>query len=326
MQRSDILEISRRIFSHLTVLFLLCQMVEAQEVIHVSGQQGCQLLEIRNVKEMQVEPGTLMADFGSLRLEIPFDSITFVDANHKGVRWGWWGDIDDDWSACYYCPDSTNVPDVKLSSSNGTCNTVIGYVRNSPNRNLLPRKVGGKWRYTIGTLTGRHRFRVSCYNPTCFEHYSIFEGEDYADYMDVDMSVMFEGKPSLTVAKVLDYWYLPSNTQEKPERPVFGDFDGWQYEVPLVDDSLTVVVGLTPGCQDDIVGDTLKLVFGNSFDAQRTYSEMETTNEADLKVFLYDNTIYIIEEFEATAIDEVMRWLVMFDMNLYKPLFLRDDE
>ena len=324
MKKSNMLgNLIRDFFASL--LWGLCLSVQAQEVICVQGRQGNLLLDIGNVREMRVEPGALTADFGSLNLCVPFDTLSFAGIEQEGLRMGWWGGIDDGESTCYYWPDSTNVPNVKMNSTVGCCDVVRSYIRNAPSHNPMPRRVGGKWRYTLGTLTGRRRVQVTCFRATCFEHYQIFEREDNPDYSEANMSVMFEGKPSRVVGNVLDYWYLPSGSHEMPESPVFGDFDGWRYELPLVDDSLTVVVRLIPGSADMVVGDSMQLVFRDANNAQRTYSEMGDIGDEEVSVSLYGNVVSVVEHFEATM-DEVRRWVVRFDLDLYKPLFLRKDE
>ena len=285
------------------------------------GQQGCQLFDIRNIEEMGVCHDTLSANVAALQLTVPFDSISFSDASVTGMCVGWWGDLAEGASSCYYWPDSVNVPNVKMTAEGGLSTSVLALVRHD--RSQEPRRVGRKWRYTTGTLTGRHRFRLSCFDASCYEHYSLCELDD--DRSLFDMSQMFVGKPSRVVSRSLNYLHLPSAVTTMPSEPVFGHFDGQHYELPLVDDSLTVLVDLSLNYDGTVMCDTMKLVFASDTMACEAFKQLELTGGDDISLFYYSDTIYIIEQFTAT-IDEVKRWLVRFDLDLYKPLFLRDDE
>ncbi|MBQ9637861.1 MAG: hypothetical protein IJV36_08230 [Prevotella sp.] len=297
----------------------------AQDTICVYGQQGHQLFDIRNIKEIGVQHDTLTANFGTLSLEVPFDSISFSNAPTGSTRVGWWGDIDEGMSACYYWPDSTNVPNVQLLSDSGQCVSVMAFMNDRIARRQQPRRVGTKWRYTMGTLTGRRRVHMSCFGPTCFEHYT-WNGEcSYEGCEAVDMSNMFAGQTSRTVCHVLDYWHRPTAVRTMPERPVLGRFDGYHYEQSLVDDSLHIVVDLSSDADGKVVSDTMKLVFCDDYIAQLAFADMTVTGDDGYSIALFGNTIIIVEYFEAT-LDEVQRWLVRFDLDLYKPLFLRNDE
>lgn len=294
----------------------------AQETISVYAREGCQLFDINNLTEMTVNHDTLLAELGTLWMEVPFDSIAFNDTLCEGMRTGWWGDVAEGLSCCYYWPDNANVPNVEMMADDGHCTSVMAFVRHD--RSQLPRKVGRKWRYTTGTLTGRHRFHLSCFDTACFEHYTLCELDDVDDRSLFDMSQMFLGKPSRVVSHSLNYWYLPAAVTTMPSEPVFGHFDGQHYELPLVDDSLTVLVDLSQNYDGTVWCDTTKLVFASDTTARKAFEQMEVTGD-DISLSYYRDTIYIIEHFTAT-IDEVKRWLVRFDLDLYKPLFLRDDE
>ena len=299
-----------------------CVLAQAQQAICVHGQQGCQLFDIQNIEEMGVCHDTLSANVAALQLTVPFDSISFSDASVTGMRVGWWGDLAEGSSSCYYWPDSTNVPNVEMTAEGGLSTSVMALVRHDRSQN--PRRVGRKWRYTTGTLTGRHRFRLSCFDASCYEHYTMCE-LDVDDRNLFDMSQMFMGKPSRVASLSMNYWHLPSAVTTMPSEPVFGHFDGQHYELPLVDDSLTVLVDLSLNYDGTVMCDTMKLVFASDTAAYEAFKQMEVTDGDDISLFYYSDTIYIIEQFTAT-IDEVKRWLVRFDLDLYKPLFLRDDE
>ena len=305
--------------------FAACVLAQAQQAICVHGQQGCQLFDINNLTEMTVNHDTLVAELGTLWLEVPFDSITFNDTIREGMRTGWWGDKVDGSSCCYYWPDSTNVPNVKMEADGGLCTFVREFVRQTSRQ--MPRRVGRKWRYTTGTLTGRHRMHLSCFDASCFEHYTMRQREADADtdHMEIDMSQMFMGRTSSTVGNALDYWHRPKATTAMPAEPVFGRFDGHHYELPLVDDSLTVCVDLLQDNDGMVVCDSMYLVFASEHTAREAYEQMEIEGDSTISTFFYGNCICIVEQFQAT-IDEVRQWIVRFDLDLYKPLFLREEE
>ena len=304
--------------------FAACVLAQAQQAICVHGQQGCQLFDIQNIEEMGVCHDTLSANVAALQLTVPFDSISFSDASMAGMRVGWWGDLAEGSSSCYYWPDSTNVPNVEMTAEGGLSTSVLALVRHD--RSQEPRRVGRKWRYTTSTLTGRHRFRLTCFDASCYEHYSLCEACDATEgFKPFDMSQMFVGKPSRVASLSMNYWHLPSAVTTMPSEPVFGHFDGQHYELPLVDDSLTVLIDLFQNYDGTVMCDTMKLVFASDTMACEAFKQLELTGGDDISLFYYSDTIYIIEQFTAT-IDEVKRWLVRFDLDLYKPLFLRDDE
>lgn len=297
----------------------------AQNVICVYGQQGLQLFDTNNIREIYVQHDTLTANFGTLSFEVPFDSISFSETPTDSKRIGWWGNIDEGTSACYYWPDSANVPSVELVSNGRQCVSVTAFTSNDELRSQQPRKVGTKWRYTMGTLTGRRRVHMSCFDATSFEHYTWNRECAYDGRKEADMSRIFAGLPSRTVSNVLDYWHRPEAITAMPESPILGRFDDYRYEQSLVDGSLNIVVNLSSNADGKVVSDTMKLVFNDEYVAQEAYAQMTVTGDDGFSISLFGNTICIAEYFEAT-LDEVRRWLVRFDLNLYKPLFLRNDE
>ena len=316
---------TRRRFSFLLLAVSTCLSVLAQEAIYVHGRQGCQVFDIRNIAEMRLQHDMLSANVGALCLEVPFDSISFADTPQSSMRVGWWGDKADGSSCCYYWPDSTNVPNVKMEADGGLCTFVREFVRQTSRQ--MPRRVGRKWRYTTGTLTGRHRMHLSCFDASCFEHYTMRQRDADADtdHMEIDMSQMFMGRTSSTVGNALDYWHRPKATTAMPAEPVFGRFDGHHYELPLVDDSLTVCVDLLQDNDGMVVCDSMYLDFASEHTAREAYEQMEIEGDSTISTFFYGNGICIVEQFQAT-IDEVRQWLVRFDLDLYKPLFLREEE
>lgn len=125
---------TRRRFSFLLLAVATCLSVLAQEAIYVHGRQGCQVFDIRNIAEMRLQHDMLSANVGALCLEVPFDSISFADTPQSSMRVGWWGDKVDGSSCCYYWPDSTNVPNVKMEADGGLCTFVRGFVRQTSRR------------------------------------------------------------------------------------------------------------------------------------------------------------------------------------------------
>ena len=69
----------------------------------------------------------------------------------------------------------------------------------------------------------------------------------------------------------------------------------------------------------------MTIVFPNHLLVEEEFELMDIETDGFTKYFISDNTIYIIEEFEAT-IDDVLRWLIRFDLDVCKPIYIREEE
>ena len=69
----------------------------------------------------------------------------------------------------------------------------------------------------------------------------------------------------------------------------------------------------------------MTIVFPNHLLVEEEFELMDIETDGFTKYFISDNTIYSIEEFEAT-IDDVLRWLIRFDLDVCKPIYIREEE
>ena len=69
----------------------------------------------------------------------------------------------------------------------------------------------------------------------------------------------------------------------------------------------------------------MRIVFPDHLLAEEEFELMDNEIDESTRYFITDNIIYIVEEFEAT-IDDVMRWLIRFDLDVCKPIYIREEE
>ena len=69
----------------------------------------------------------------------------------------------------------------------------------------------------------------------------------------------------------------------------------------------------------------MTIVFPTHLLAEEEFELMDNETDESTRFFISDNTIYIVEEFEAT-IDDVMRGLIRFDLDVCKPIYIREEE
>ena len=147
-----------------------------------------------------------------------------------------------------------------------------------------------------------------------------------ARYLRVTLHDMFEEKPIADVRQALNYWYCPSATRQLPAAPLFGTSEGDYYEQRLPNDSIHVrLVLFTYGDNPVMVGgDTLTITFADEETARLQFEQIGIENDDSIVCAHSGDTIYIAESFQAT-LDEVRQWLVRFDLELRKPLFIREE-
>ena len=121
-----------------------------------------------------------------------------------------------------------------------------------------------------------------------------------------------------------------------PKNPLFGTLERIDYgrgcefvhyDVPLygINDSIHCHIGLWMEANGIVRGDSMTIVFPNHLLAEEEFELMDNETDESTRFFISDNTIYIVEEFEAT-IDDVMRWLIRFDLDVCKPIYIREEE
>ncbi len=345
----------RKLFLCLLLLLCLHMSVQAQEVMFIHSGQQCVALDIQNIGEVVVNQDSLVADVSNYYYSALADSVTFgnfVIADSDSLRqdnWqavpmraGWWGGTDDHLQTCYYHPNADDMPDIQLTVDDNRCTMAECFFPESYMEDTLsfpaPRKVGTKWRYVKGTLTGRHKFHLACYDNQPFMGHDVVEEDvspgstadgpagSIARYLRVTLHDMFEGKTIADVRQALNYWYRPSATRQLPATPLFGTSEGDYYEQRMPNDSIRVrLVLFTYGDSPVMVGgDTLTITFADEETARLQFEQIGIENDDSIVCAHSGDTIYIAEFFQAT-LDEVRQWLVRFDLELRKPLFIREE-
>ena len=318
--------------------------VQAQEAMFIHSGQQCVALDIQNIGEVTINQDSLVADVSNYYYSAPADSITFgnfvtADSDFPQqnewesapMRAGWWGGTGDHLQT-----------DIQLTVDDNRCTMAECIFPESCMEDTLsfpaPRKVGTKWRYVKGTLTGRHKFHLACYDNQPFMGHDVVEEDvspgstadgpagSMARYLRVTLHDMFEGKPIANVRQALNYWYRPSAIRQLPAAPLFGTSEGDYYEQRLPNDSIHVrLVLFTYGDSPVMVGgDTLTITFADEETARLQFEQIGIENDDSISCARSGDTIYIAESFQAT-LDEVRQWLVRFDLELRKPLFIREE-
>ena len=124
-----------------------------------------------------------------------------------------------------------------------------------------------------------------------------------------------------------------------PKKPLFGTIERnsydrsafihsafIHYDVPLygIDDSIHCHIFFWND-NGMVRGDSMRIVFPDHLLAEEEFELMDTETDELTHYFISDNPIYIVEKFEAT-IDDVMRWLIRFDLDVCKPIYIREEE
>lgn len=319
--------------------FLLCLLAfgcavqsEAQEALYVYSQGECNAVDIHNVEVINVTGDVVDIAIGVSYCQADVDSITFRKPSTETGRIGWWGNLIEGHSACYYQSFSKDFPDMTFETSGGLCTAATLFL---PTDAFLPfsplRKVGRKWRYVKNTLSGRRKLQLHL-TPTSDIHYP--DDSTFAR-PDIDMTNWFRHCPTQEIRKAVNLWYHPEDTANIPTAPLFGTVEKSKngqaehvaYNVPLIDyaDSISFRIGFQADSTGIVKSDTLQIVFPDSLTAKQEYEMMDTRNDDHTQFVLQDNIISIVETFEAPIAD-VMRWLVRFDVDVCRPVYIREEE
>lgn len=321
----------------LITIFLLCFPLsglsihtEAQEALYVFGHGTCNAVDIQNVNEMRMTDELVDIAIGVNYRSTDIDSITFREPEVDYGRIGWWGSPADGPSACYYQSFRKDFPDMTFEAADSICTSVFYYLPDEESSFQSRRRVGRKWRYVKNTLSGRHKFQIH-QQHTDSDHTKMDEnGRIY-----LDLSNQFCNRPIIEARKAVNSWYHPQDTTIMPKAPLFGSLERndyersrfVHYEVPLygINDSIHCHIGFWTNENGIVRGDSMAIVFPNNLLAEEEFELMDAEDDEFTKIFISDNTIYIVEEFEAT-IDDVMRWLIRFDLDVCKPIYIREEE
>lgn len=313
--------------------------VQAQDVMYVHSAMGCQALEVRNVVNCSVFGSACwLCDDQRYNLS-DIDSITFERPRDKRVvRRGWWGDLTDGRFSCYYQSADEQLPDLAFLAADGVCETAACFLPADDGDGQVAearRRVGRKWRYVKNTLSGHRKFSLSIFDDLPYGGYDASivypDNRPGSGVWQIDLTPLFRHHATGDVRSAVSYWYRRDKAVPQPSLPVFGHMtDSRHYEVALTPEPNPVrcVVALEyayNGIDNYVESDSIYLVFRSEEEAQREFALMDTRNDEYASFFLNDNVICIREKADATY-EEAMRRLVRFDIDLCRPVFIREEE
>ena len=321
----------------LITIFLLCFplfglsiQTEAQETLYVYGKGSCNAVDAHNVDGIKITEEIVDIAIGVNYRCIDIDSITFCEPEIEYGRIGWWGSPADGPSACYYQSFRKDYPDMTFEATDSICTSAFYYLPDEEPLFQSLRRVGRKWRYVTNTLSGRRKFQILQQHADSNHTKMDDNGRIY-----LDQSKQFYDCPVLEARKAVNFWYHPQDTANIPEAPLFGILERndcnsseyIHYDVPLygIDNSIRCHIDFWADYEGIVRGDTMKIVFSSHLLAEEEFKNMDTEEDEFTRFFISDKTIYIVEDFEAT-IDDVMRWLTRFDLDVCKPIYIREEE
>ena len=321
----------------LITIFLLCIPLlglsintEAQEALYVFGHGTCTAVDIQNVNEIRMTEDVVDIAIGVNYRCIDVDSITFREPEVNYGSIGWWGSFASGPSACYYQSFNKDFPDMTFEAIDSIYTSAFYYLPDEVSSFQSRRRVGRKWRYVKNTLSGRRKFQI--HQQQADSDNSKMDGNGR---IFLDLSNQFCNRPIIEDRKAVNFWYHPQDTANMPKAPLFGALERNDYErsvfvhydVPLygIDDSIHCHIGFWANDNGIVRGDTMRIVFPDHLMAEEEFELMDSEEDEFTKIFISENYIYIVEEFEAT-IDDVMRWLIRFDLDVCKPIYIREEE
>lgn len=303
---------------------------EAQEALYIFRQGTCNAVDIQNVNEIRMTEELVDIAIGVNYRCTDIDSITFRKPQVDYGCIGWWGSSVDGPSGCYYQSFRKDYPDMTFEATDSICTSAFYYRPDEESLLQSRRRVGRKWRYVKNTLSGRRKFQIHQQHADSNHTKMDENGRIY-----LDLSNQFYHCPLLEARKAVNYWYHPQDTAIMPKATLFGslerndyDHSGFvHYEVPLygIDDNIHCYIGFWTNDDGIVRGDSMTIVFPDHLKAEEEFELMDTGADEFTRFFISGNSVYIVEEFEAT-IDDVMRWLIRFDLEVCKPIYIREEE
>ena len=303
---------------------------EAQEALYVFGHGTCTAVDIQNVNEIRMTEDVVDIAIGVSYRRIDVDSITFREPEVNYGRIGWWGSFASGPSACYYQSFNKDFPDMTFEAIDSICTSAFYYLPDEVSSFQSRRRVGRKWRYVKNTLSGRRKFQI--YQ----QHSDIDDTQmDGNGRIRLNLSNQFCNRPIMEARKAVNFWYHPQDTAIMPKKPLFGTLERnfydrselVNYDVPLygIDDNIHCHIDFWKDDDGIVRGDSMTIVFPNHLLAEEEFELMDNETDEFTHYFISDNTICIVEKFEAT-IDDVMRWLIRFDLDVCKPIYICEEE
>ena len=219
-----------------------------------------------------------------------------------------------------------------FETADSICTSAFYYLPDEESLLQSRRRVGRKWRYVKNTLSGRRKFQIHQIHQQEADNDHTKMDENGLIYLD--LTNQFCNRPIIEARKAVNMWYHPQDTASMPQKPLFGTIERINYErsefihydVPLygIDDSIHCHIFFWND-NGMVRGDSMRIVFPDHLLAEEEFELMDTEADESTHFFITDNTIFIVEEFEAT-IDDVMRWLIRFDLDVCKPIYIREEE
>ena len=131
------------------------------------------------------------------------------------------------------------------------------------------------------------------------------------------------------VQRAVNIWYRPDLTSQLPSSPIFGKCrDAFHFRVPLLlaEDSIYCTVSLAGSEDRGVSSDTIHFIFPTEQMAMEEFEQMDLHNDDSTFCQVHDRVIEIVENFPRIPFDEMKRRLTFFDLNMCRPIFIREDE
>lgn len=148
------------------------------------------------------------------------------------------------------------------------------------------------------TLSGKGPFRFTMADDSVSYKIDVND-KRYSPYLCADISRMLSQTKADDARCVLNYWYLLSACTTFLDESVFGKYEYGRYELNL--------------------SGTMRISYPNSGSAQNDYKMLSQAQSEGFFVNIYGREIIVVEIFKAVPKEEALLWLVIFDMDMYKP-------
>ena len=306
---------------------------QAQKTMFVHTQSGCLAHDASNILGMDVSNDTVSVGTDAIYLKNDVDSITFTQPRNAFRRMGWWGDLCTGNAACYHEQDTHDQPSIETWAADSLCQKAYYYENLPLAATRGPRRVGSKWRYVRGTLSGRHKLAYHFFDIDPYGGYSTIDADKQKAV--VDLTPLLGQHPMTDVRRAVNFWYRPDIKTQMPTKPLFGksryDRNGEivSHRVTFPGDSVVIDVMPIHGWVDGrqfVVGDSMTITYQSDWLVRRDYEEFSAVAGDSLAIDLRGRAITVIETFEPVAPEEVRRWFVRFDLDMYRPAFIRSEQ
>ena len=320
----------------LSAIGLTHNTMQAQETMFIHTGGHCMAHHMKNIAAINVSADTIRLETDAVYPSADIDSITFTDLRCEAVRAGWWGNLYDGLATCYYEQHEANRPDMEVLSADGVCTAAHYFPYDQQASARGPHKVGGKWRYIRGTLSGQHKVQYCFLDDQPDGGYPRVTLPDGSEA--IDLGSLLSALPTPTVRRAVNYWYHPEISDDMPDMPVFGNnftanVQGQQIiirnDLSLADNAVTVTTEpymLFTGNGYMVGGDSMIISFDTPEKARQQYELMEKPDDESISISLGYCDIIVFEWFDAVTVDEYNRMLIEFNLDMARPVFIRDDE